>query len=164
MLVATVMLLLVASCRSRRPVTPPSAFRDYQWMSARLNGELQMESGSMGFSGSLRMRRDSVVWVSVTALMGMESARTRITEDSVVLVNRMDQTYMAETYADVADKMHLPATLQQTQAALLGDGSGSPVELQFGPYRLRIRYSDIHWDEPTTFPIRINQSYERVRP
>jgi hypothetical protein len=37
------------------------------------------------------------------------------------------------------------------------------VELQFGPYTAKIRYSDIHWDEPTTFPIKINESYERMK-
>lgn len=164
LLTATVILLLVASCTSRKPLVPPVGPPDYQWMSARMNGKLQMASGEMNFSGTVRMRRDSVVWMSVTALMGMESARALITQDSVVFVNRMDQTYLAEPYADVAGRLHLPPTLQETQATLLGNGTDGPVEIQFGPYRARIQYTDVHWDEPTVFPMRINQNYERVRP
>lgn len=79
------------------------------------------------------------------------------------MVNRMDQTYLAEPLQLVAEKMHLPATLQETQALLLGNGANDHVAIQFGPYAAKIRYSDIQWNEPTTFPIKINKKYERMK-
>ena len=136
---------------------------DYQWMTAKMSGELKVESGEFSFTGNLRMRRDSTIWMSISAFMGMESIRTLITQDSVVLVNRMNQTYLAEPLSTMTQTMQTPS-LQETQALLLGDGSADHVEIQWGPYIAKIRYSDIQWDEPTSFPIKINKNYERVRP
>ena len=134
---------------------------DYQWMSAKMNGELETGKGSYDFSGSIRMRRDSVVWMSVSAFMGMESVRALITQDSVVVVNRMNDSYLAEPLAAVGALYQ--TSLQEIQTALLGNGASNHVSVQWGPYTAKIRYSDVLWDEPQTFPIKINKSYERVR-
>lgn len=135
---------------------------NYEWMSAKINGELTVESGEFPFSGTLRMRRDSAIWISASAMMGIESIRTRITQDSIIVVNRVEQSYLAEPFSEVAETISTPS-LQELQAMLLGDGTSDHVEMQFGPYKAKIRYADIHWDEPTTFPIKINQKYERMK-
>lgn len=159
------LLLLLASCSSHKKVVSPTAHADYQWMTAKISGEVTLAShpSPLTFNGTLRMRRDSAVWISASAMMGMESLRALITQDSVIMVNRMDQTYLAEPLQLVAEKMHLPATLQETQALLLGNGANDHVAIQFGPYAAKIRYSDIQWNEPTTFPIKINKKYERMK-
>lgn len=154
---AVVVLLLVASCASRKKaVSPLARAADYTWMSAKMNGQLEVENnGSFDFSGSLRMRRDSVVWLSVSAFMGMESFRARVTTDTIVVVNRMDQTYVEEPLTKM--------TVGEIQSLLLGKGTSDQVTILWGPYTAKIRYSDIHWDEPQTFPIKINKKYERVK-
>ena len=159
------LLLLLASCSSHKKVVSPTAHADYEWMTAKISGEVTLTSNlsTFTFNGTLRMRRDSAVWISASAMMGMESLRTLITQDSVIMVNRMDQTYLAEPLQLVAEKMHLPATLQETQALLLGHGTDDPIAIQMGPYKAKIRYSEIHWNEPTAFPIKINKKYERMK-
>lgn len=136
---------------------------DYQWMAGKLNGELGVGSDEWAFTGNIRMRRDSTIWISVSAFLGMESIRALVTQDSVVLVNRMNQTYLAEPMSNLVQTFQIPS-LQETQALLLGDGTSDRVALQWGPYTVKIRYSDLHWDEPTSFPIKINKNYERVKP
>ena len=164
LLVAMVMLSLLSSCDSTKKVVSPMAHvADYQWMTAKMSGELKVESGEFPFTGNLRMRRDSTIWISISAFMGMESIRTLITQDSVVLVNRLNQTYLAEPLSTMTQTMQTPS-LQETQALLLGDGSADHVEIQWGPYIAKIRYSDIQWDEPTSFPIKINKNYQRIKP
>ena len=164
LLMAMVLLSLVSSCDSTKKVVSPMAHvADYQWMTAKMSGELKVESGEFSFTGNLRMRRDSTIWLSVSAFMGMESLRTLITQDSVVLLNRMNQTYLSEPISAVSETYPV-ASLQEIQALLLGDGTADHVEIQWGPYRAKIRYSDIHWDEPTSFPIKINKNYQRIKP
>ncbi len=158
-------LLLFSSCHARKKLVSPMAHAaDYEWMSAKMSGAVNMESEEVPFTGALRMQRDSVIWISANALMGMEAMRARITNDSVVVINRLEKTYLSEPLAEVAASLQLPLTLPETQALLLGDGRSDQVELCFGPYTAKIRYDDIHWNEPTTFPIKINQNYERVKP
>ena len=162
---ATALLLLVASCSSKKPLVTPTSHADYQWMTAKISGEVTLTShpSPFTFNGTLRMRRDSAVWVSVSALMGMESIRTLVTQDSVIMVNRMNQTYLAEPLANIMETFQVPS-LQALQAKLSGNGTDDHVELQWGRYTAKIRYTDIHWDEPTTFPIKINKKYERIKP
>ena len=165
LLLATAVVLLISSCDSKKKLVSPMAHvADYQWMTAKMN--MDITASGMEFkdvSGSIRMRRDSVVWISASAFLGMESVRTLVTQDSVFLVNRMNQTYLAEPLSTMAQTMQA-LSLREIQALLLGDGSADHVEVQWGPYIAKIRYSDIQWDEPTNFPIKINKNYERVRP
>ena len=162
---AMVGLLLVSSCTAKKKLVSPMAHAaHYEWMSAKMSGELKVESGEFPFSGTLRMRRDSTIWISASALMGIENLRALITQDSVILINRMDQTYLAETLVETCHGASLPPmTLHEFQAMLLGNGTSDAVVVQFGPYLAKIRYSDIHWDEPTTFPMKINKKYERIK-
>lgn len=158
-------MLLFSSCSSKKKMVSPLAHAfDYEWMTAKMTMDVAAPGVEFkDISGVLRMRRDSAVWISASAMMGMESIRTLITQDSVVMVNRMDQVYLAEPLQQVAEKLHLPATLQETQALLLGNGTNDHVAIQFGSYTAKIRYSEIHWNEPTTFPIKINKKYERMK-
>ena len=167
------LLLLVSSCTSKKKLVSPMAHAaSYEWMSAKINGELITENADstirspfsvLRFTGSLRMRRDSTIWISASALMGIENLRALITRDSVVLINRMEQTYLAEPLSVMEETLGTPS-LQELQSMLLGNGTSEHVEIQYGPYSVKIRYADIRWDEPTTFPIKINPKYERMRP
>lgn len=163
MMMAAVILLLVASCTSRKKMVSMSKVADYQWMNAKMTIDVAVPGMELNnISGMLRMRRDSTVWFSASAALGVESVRTLITQDSVILINRVNQTYLAEPISAIKT---MPApSLQEIQTMLLGDGSSDHVEIQFGPYTAKIRYSDIQWDEPVKFPIKINKSYERIKP
>lgn len=153
---ALLLLLLGASCTSKKKLVSPAPHADYQWMTAKINGEVSIPSdfSTFTFTGTLKMRRDSIVWVSASVIMGMESVRALVNQDSVFVINRMNQTYVAEP---------VPITLQEIQSLLFGDGTADHVEIQYGPYTAKIRYSDIHWNEPTTFPLKINKKYERMK-
>ena len=96
-------------------------------------------------------------------MLGMESVRALMTQDSVVVINKMAQTYLAEPISTAAKRFPIPATIQEAQTMLLGDGTSDHVEIQYRAYRAKIRYTDIHWDEPTTFPVKINKNYERMK-
>ena len=156
------LLLTAASCSSKKKLVTPMAHADYQWMSAKMTMDVSAQGVELNnVSGVLRMRRDSAVWISASALMGMESIRTLVTKDSVVLVNRMDQTYLAEPVAVMAER-YPGVSLQVLQSKLLGNGSDH-VEIQYGPFKAKIRYTDIQWNVPATFPIKINKNYERIK-
>ena len=165
---AMALLLLASSCTAKKKLVSPMAHAaNYEWMSAKMSGEVKVESGEFPFSGTLRMRRDSTIWISASALMGIENLRALITQDSVILINRMDQTYLAEPFSTMVETVCTPSlrpkTLLEFQTMLLGNGASDHVVVLFGPYVAKIQYSDIHWDEPTTFPMKINKKYERIK-
>lgn len=163
-LMAAILLLLISACTPKKKLVDPTPSFTYEWMTAKMTMDVSAQGAEFNnVSGVLRMRRDSTIWISAAAMLGMETVRILITQDSVVMLNRFDKTYLAEPLEKVSQKWNIPMTLQEGQQKLLGDGHADHVELHFGPYTAKIRYSDIIWNEPTTFPIKISDKYERLK-
>ena len=171
------LLLTASSCASRKKtvaLVPPQSF---EWLTA--NMAIQAEYNGQSFndlSGQLRMRKDSLVWVSVTATMCVEVLRAKISNDSIWILNRLEKTYLAE-HVDSLDQQIGPLfglRLPFAQFMLLDNIEGiPPVENQTvgwnqydyytGDVKVKIKYSNIKLDEPTTFPLKITNKMERIQ-
>lgn len=139
------------------------------------NLDIQAECNGMSFdnlSGQLRMRNDSIVWLSVTATMGVEVLRAKVSNDSVWVLNRMEKTYLAEPLDSLVAKVGMPLSLPLVQTLLLDNNEGvPPVENQMvqlktfvmGNMAAKIRYKNVKLDEKTTFPLKITDKMERMR-
>src|SRR5438309_10743284 len=55
---------------------------DYSYASAKFNCELTVDSEEHSFNVSVRTRKDSVIWMSISKL-GIDAARILITKDTV---------------------------------------------------------------------------------
>lgn len=171
--IAFLALLLVAtSCASRKKTVTPTPAKSYEWLISKF--DIDVEGNGLSFddlSGQLRMRRDSLVWLSITAAMGVEVARVKVSTDSVWVINRLEKTYMAEPLADVAQHFGMPIGLPWIETLLLDNNEGvPPVENQivllknfaFGNYSAKVKYSKVQLDEETTFPLKITDKMERI--
>ena len=168
-----ILLLAATSCTSRKKTVAPTQPQAFEWLTAKL--DIQAEGNGQSFndlSGQMRMRKDSVVWMSVTATMGVEVARIKVSTDSVWVVNRLDKVYLAEPLDTVATQLGMPLSLPWVQAQLLDNNEGlSLVEDQtvqlknfaFGRYSAKVKYNNIRLDEATTFPLKITNKMERFR-
>lgn len=174
MTIALLALLLAAtSCASRKKAIAPTPPQAFEWMTANL--DIQAEGNGMSFdnlTGQLRMRNDSIVWLSVTATMGVEVLRAKVSNDSVWILNRMEKTYLAEPLDSLCAKVGMPLSLPLVQTLLLDNNEGvPPVENQMvqlktfvmGNMAAKIRYKNIKLDEKTTFPLKITDKMERMR-
>lgn len=172
-----VLLLVATSCASRKKATVPTQPQSFEWLTANLS--IQAEGNGMAYndlSGQLRMRKDSLVWVSVTATMGVEVLRAKISNDSIWILNRLEKTYLAE-HVDSLDQQIGPLfglRLPFVQFVLLDNIEGiPPVENQTvgwnqydyytGEIKVKLKYSNIKLDQPTTFPLKITNKMERIQ-
>ena len=167
------LLLAATSCASRKKTVAPTPPQAFEWMTANL--DIQAEGNGMSFdnlTGQLRMRNDSIVWLSVTATMGVEVLRAKVSNDSVWVLNRMEKTYLAEPLDSLCAKVGMPLSLPLVQTLLLDNNEGvPPVENQMvqlktfvmGNMAAKIRYKNVKLDENTTFPLKITDKMERVR-
>lgn len=171
--IAFLALLLVAtSCASRKKTVTPTPAKSYEWLISKF--DIDVEGNGLSFddlSGQLRMRRDSLVWLSITAAMGVEVARVKVSTDSVWVINRLEKTYMAEPLADVAQHFGMPIGLPWIETLLLDNNEGvPPVEnqivllknLAFGNYSAKVKYNKIQLNEETSFPLKITDKMERI--
>jgi hypothetical protein len=73
------------------------------------------------FTAHFRIKKDQVIWVSVTALGGiMQVARIRITPDSFHLVNYIDKEFTALPLAEAIRILPVPADFATLQNLVVG--------------------------------------------
>ena len=69
----------------------------------------------------LRMYKDSIIWISVNALLGIEAIRMIVTKDSVRLVNKLDKVYTARSVSYLQEVTALPLDLSTLQDLIIGN-------------------------------------------
>jgi hypothetical protein len=73
-------------------------------------------------NANVRMYKDSAIWVSVNAILGIEAMRLLITNDSVKLLVKLDQkTYTARSISYLQEITSLPLDLHTLQDLLIGN-------------------------------------------
>ena len=167
------LVLMASSCASRKKTVVPTQPQAFEWMTSNL--DIQAEGDGVAFddlSGQLRIRKDSLVWLSVTATMGVEVLRAKFSNDSVWIVNRLEKTYLAEPLDTISSQLGMPLSLPLLQALLLDNNEGlPPVENQtvqlktfvMGNLSAKMRYKNVKLNEETNFPLKITNKMERVR-
>ena len=171
-IVLMALLLVATSCASRKKTVAPAQPQAFKWLTA--NMAIQAEGNGMelnDLSGQLRMRHDSLIWLNVTATMGVEVLRAKVSNDSIWLINRLEKTYLAEPLDTISTQLGMPLSLPLLQTLLLDNNQGlPPVENQtvqlktflMGGLSAKIRYNNVRINEKTTFPLKITNKMARV--
>ena len=71
-IVLMALLLVATSCASRKKTVVPTPPQSFEWLTANMS--IQAEGNGPSFNdlnGQLRIRHDSLVWLSGTATMGV---------------------------------------------------------------------------------------------
>jgi hypothetical protein len=166
------MVMVATSCASRKKTVAPPQSQTFEWMTANL--DIQAEGNGMAFdnlAGQIRMHKDSLFWLTVTATMGVEVLRAKVSNDSVWFINRMEKTYLAEPLDSVSAQLGIPLSLPWVQTMLLNNNEDiPPVENQMvqlrtfvmGEWAAKIKYNNIKLNEKTSFPLKITDKMERI--
>ena len=112
-------LFAAPACKTRKatlPATPPASagkaglssgtvmknIHDkqpaYNTLSVKAKADLNINNNSHDVSMNIRMKNGEAIWVSVTAIAGIEVARALITPDSIKVLNRLQSEYLARPF------------------------------------------------------------------
>jgi len=69
----------------------------------------------------VRIQRDSVIWLSLTAIFGIEGVRACITHDSVKVINKQDKSYISRPISYLQEITALRLDLSTLQDLLVGN-------------------------------------------
>ncbi len=72
-------------------------------------------------NATIRMYKDSAIWLSANAVLGIEAIRALITKDSVKLLNKLEKTYTARSVDYLQEVTELPLNLSNLQDLLIGN-------------------------------------------
>jgi hypothetical protein len=114
----------------------------YDWFSAKFSAEYSNEGKENSFNGQIRIRKDSLIWISLIPMLGIEAVRLMISQDTVKLINRLNNTYFIGDYEYVNRFLNTNIDYDLLQAFLLGNDLQFYEEAKFrasidrGEYKL----------------------------
>jgi outer membrane lipoprotein-sorting protein len=128
-------LLMVHACSPKRILTPivpdravdqvlssmHAAEATFDFFSARFSGSVNYGGGQTDIGGTIRIRKDSAVFISVAPFLGIEVARILITPDHVKMVNRLESTYFEGDMELINGMLNADLDFYMLQSMLLGN-------------------------------------------
>lgn len=93
----------------------------YSWFTAKFSAEYKNKGKSTSFNGQIRIRKDSVIWLSFSPALGIEVFRIMLTQDSVKYINRMNNTFFVGDYDYVNQYLNTNIDFDLLQSFLTGN-------------------------------------------
>jgi hypothetical protein len=93
----------------------------FNTFSGKAKTKLDINGNSNDVTLNIRVARDQKIWISVTAIIGIEVARAQITPDSIIVVNRLQSVYLKKPFSYVYTYASRQITFKTLQALLVGN-------------------------------------------
>jgi len=93
----------------------------YTYFSARFSASFYQQKHETSFSGQIRIYKDSLIWISISPVLGIEMARLLISNDSVKYMNRIDNNYFVSDFNYINTLINSTLDFDMLQAFLTGN-------------------------------------------
>lgn len=94
---------------------------DFNTLSMKAKADVLIDNRKQDVSMNIRMKKDEVIWVSVTVIAGIEVARALITPDSIKILNRIESTYIKKPFSYIYRFANEQITFKTLQSLLVGN-------------------------------------------
>lgn len=93
----------------------------YQSFSAKAKVNAEMKESALNLGTSIRIKPGKIIWMSITAIAGIEVARVYITPDSVKLLDRLHSTYHKYPFSYLHSMVNSDIDFAALEALLVGN-------------------------------------------
>lgn len=94
---------------------------DFSTFTARARADLDLDNNQNDVTMHIRIKKDESIWISVTALAGLEVARALITPDSVKIRLNLESTYINKPFNYLYEFADEQINFGTLQAILVGN-------------------------------------------
>lgn len=95
---------------------------NFTTFSAKLGVDYKGSDGKgHDLNANIKMYKDSAIWLSVNAILGIEALRVLVTKDSVKMLNKLEKTYAARGISFLQEATSLPLDLHTLQELIIGN-------------------------------------------
>lgn len=147
----TMMVALVfTSCKTKRKIVMPTSdipseisaetvesiktFElnnlDFHTFSGRAKTKVELDKKTHDVTLNIRIERNKAIWLSVSALLGIEVARVLITPDSVKILNKLQGEYIAKPFDYIYQYTNRDITFGTLQDLLMANVSSNLLRAQ----------------------------------
>lgn len=94
----------------------------FETFSAKINTDYEGGDGKKyDVNVNVRMKKDSLIWISVNGALGIEGMRVLIDNDSVRILNKLDKEYQVRSITYLQEVAALPLDLHTVQQLIIGN-------------------------------------------
>lgn len=93
----------------------------FTWLSAKASIETEANGENQSFDATIRIRKDSAIWISISPALGIEVMRVLITPDTVKYMNRLNGTYFVDAVCKINDLIQADFDFDMIQNLLIGN-------------------------------------------
>lgn len=94
---------------------------DFDYFVSKAKIRFQEGARTVNGTANIRMRKDSLIWFSISPSVGVEVTRALISPDTVLIINRVDKEYYVFNYREISRYFDFPVDFNLIQAILLGN-------------------------------------------
>ena len=89
-----------------------------EWTSLNAKIKINKEGQETKINAQIRIKKDSVIWISVKAPLGIEVFRTMITPDSIYYMSRINKTYFVKNISHIKEVVKADVSFIKLQEIL----------------------------------------------
>jgi hypothetical protein len=95
---------------------------DFTTFSAKIKVDFVGNDGKKSdFNAFLRLQKDSVMWISINAALGIEAFRVMVTPDSVKVLNKLDRVVQLRSVGYLQEVAKIPLSFADLQNLIVGN-------------------------------------------
>ena len=95
---------------------------NFNSFSAKVKVDFEGSDGKKSdFNAFIRLQRDSLMWISINAALGIEAFRVLITPDSVKVLNKLDKIAQLRSLNYLQEVTKIPLTFRDLQKLIIGN-------------------------------------------
>ena len=93
----------------------------FQFLQAKASVEYKDKDNSQSFKANIRIKKDSAIWISITPALGIEVARVLITKDSIKVIDKINNKYLADKITKIETLINADLDYATIENALVGN-------------------------------------------
>jgi hypothetical protein len=143
--------LLLPGCKAKKPLVVKSVVIDtvqrtvdikmlklnaikaaqttFNTFSGKAKAKLNINGDSNDVTLNIRIKSDQKIWISITAIAGIEVARALITPDSILLINRLQGLYVKKPFSYVNQFAGSQANYKALESLMIGNAIPDQVNV-----------------------------------
>ena len=120
-------VLIFSSCGKK--LLPTSAIEeeyalerfDFEYLQAKSKIRFSSPDKNLSSSATIRMKKDSIIWVSVSPIFGIEAARGYISQDTIVFMDRVNKDVYRYNFETLSNTLNFEVDFEMVQSIILGN-------------------------------------------
>jgi len=94
---------------------------DFKYLTSKAKFKFDHEDKKVSATANFRIRKDSIIWVSITPGLGLEVARVLVDRNHVYVLNKLDKEYSEYNFEELSKEYGFDFSFDMIQSVILGN-------------------------------------------